>query len=307
MRFCGRTIRDVFSAWVPLAVCWLLAVALGHAQQPQTESNQNQPNRDTPVVVSDAPNVTIQKPQPAAEPKSAQQQSFGVNLGSVSDWVMVAVTCALLYVGTQQWRTYKRQAAIMIEQARHMRDGLEETRKATKATTDAVLMTHRPKIIVREIDIPATLTMFKVGYPTNDPDEIQRILEHDLPSARTLWGKFRITNKGNNSATIILIEAVIHIGAFLPVPNPCYGQELTLPSQKLVGGATVLIDFAPLAITSEETTRVRNGKLHIFALGKIVYIDDLGNGRRTGFAREFHMETGRFRVVKDEPDYDYVD
>jgi len=50
---------------------------------------------------------------------------------------------------------------------------------------------------------------------------------------------------------------------------------------------------------------VRTGATLIYIIGKIIYRDELKNVRRTGFARVFSMDTGRFAPIKNDPDYEY--
>ena len=174
------------------------------------------------------------------------------------------------------------------------------TRRAANAATtsanaarESIVMTHRPKIIVREIDIPETIPLFKL---------------QDTSAITTLTGSFRITNKGNTAATVGLMEATIYVGRLPPPPhNPCFGKTLSNAFPRLPPGTTTRIDFEPHPVTSGDFGDIRAGKVAIYALGKIIYTDELGNARRTGFARRFDMNNGRFTITKDDPDYEYVD
>lgn len=119
-------------------------------------------------------------------------------------------------------------------------------------------------------------------------------------------GKFSLTNIGNGSATTQLIRAVIYRGGSLPPDkNPCSDHALD-KALKMAPGTGSRLDFPPLEMTAEERRRVLDEKDALYAIGKVIYIDNAGNARRTGFARKLNTKTGRFEAVAD-PDYEYED
>ena len=75
----------------------------------------------------------------------------------------------------------------------------------------------------------------------------------------------------------------------------------------MAGGTTDRVAFAQKVISGEEWNDIRNKETVLWVIGKIVYDDDQGNHRRTGFARYFSMDTGRFHILKDDADYEYQD
>jgi hypothetical protein len=188
-----------------------------------------------------------------------------------------------------------------------------ETRRSASAARDSIVMTHRPKIIVRELYMPEATELFKIGNRHTEgvleriiADAVRR-LEKFSADTTIVDGSFRLTNKGTNRATTQLVEAVIYVGDSLPPENPCFGKTVIDKQLKMAAGTTTRIDFKPITLSTDERSAIRDSEAFIYGIGKIIYVDELGNPRRTGFARRFSMKTGRFDILKDEPDYEYVD
>jgi hypothetical protein len=97
-------------------------------KQQQASPSKEQTASPNSDEVSSAPSVPALPVAPQSQPKPAQQSYQGNNETS-EDWRIVLFTFMLTLVAIAQFFA-------MLRQSRHMRDGLVETRKATKATID---------------------------------------------------------------------------------------------------------------------------------------------------------------------------
>ena len=179
-------------------------------------------------------------------------------------------------------------------------------------TRESILKTHRPKIVVREIDITELQLLPRTEADGTRRDDISTAYTAIQANVTELTGSFRITNIGTTAATITYGEAVIYLGTErLPAQNPCSNQPLNQLNRKprllLSPGTTTRLDFPRRQITGSDFTDIRAGRTTLWVMGKIIYADELSNSRRTGFTRRFNRHTGRFEIVDDEPDYEYVD
>jgi hypothetical protein len=279
-------------------------------------------------------------PVPKSQEESAQEQADRESEASTKRWT-IWMTGLTVIVGAGQILMILRQANIakrqneIIErqntimtgqreaadtQSTYMRDGLELTKQAAEAAQESadvarnsVLMTHRPKIIVREIIMPEATELFLVGID-GAAKTMERVIadavrrhERYVPAIAILDGSFRLTNKGSSAAILRLVERTIYLAESLPPENPCFGKSTTMARAEMPSGFTSRVDFETVTITLDQIGQIRREEVAIYVIGKIIYTDGLGNARRTGFARRFNMRTGRFDIVKDDPDYEYVD
>jgi hypothetical protein len=300
--------RSRIVAVIPLV---LMCVGLESAQTPQPPSSP-------PVVVSQQPPAPTTDPSSSAAPATDNRAPVTVNVFPVdqraesaqsSDWkewlpnfIIAFFALTSFIVAVAQGLISKRQADIADRQSKIL-------------DAQSAIMAGPPKIIVREIDVPEMIHVRTIartppeGRTRAIAAEVERQSETtgDVMAPRKLSGSFRMTNKGNRAARTELIEALLWVGETLPQTNPVLGHKLDQQQVTMPAGNTTRLDFRPLTLTDDQEIEIRLGRAHLFALGKIVYRDELGNVRRTGFARGFNIEKGRFEMLKDEPDYEYVD
>lgn len=259
------------------------SVATKNGQQSKSTSDQQQPANPPTIIVT--PQQKSAKELEDERRDREREITIQAENRTFTGWLVIVAVLTGLAVGWQAW----------------------ETRKAANAARDSIILAHRPKIIVREIEIPEAETLSTVGRGhSRGTEEFRQILASYKPEITQLSGSFRITNKGTTTATISLMNAIIYLGHELPNVNPCFKNELQ-QTALLTPGTTGRINFDPRPVTSEEVAAILNGQLLIYAIGKIVYTDALKGSRRTGFARAFDIQTGRFKMRRDEPDYEYVD
>ena len=183
------------------------------------------------------------------------------------------------------------QVCVYWQQAVYMRQGLAETRKAADAATSALIMTHRPRLIVRPITVD--------GF--NDDGSVGLKLTN---------GKAWITNVGVLPATLIAFHAEWLFAAALPLVNPArtasdystaasevppghFGQR-TLDDYSVPLEACFAINNVVEAATKGVSIRA-DGTL--FLLGYIKYKDSIGT-RRNFFCFEYDPLLQTFKPVE---------
>jgi hypothetical protein len=171
-------------------------------------------------------------------------------------------------------------------------------------------MTHRPEITIREIESIEAWMLHEIcrDNPRLPPADlrIRMGVRLGLRQPTHLTGSFRLTNTGGNAATINLINVIFYVGWPLPQINPCFDHVLPVHVPPIGAGETTRLDIPAIEFTIADFLRLGTQETVVHVIGKIVYQDEYGNGRRTGFARRLNVETGRFERRRDE-DYEYSD
>jgi hypothetical protein len=168
---------------------------------------------------------------------------------------------------------------------------------SAKAAKDSIILSHRPKIIVRNV----TATIDPLGP------------EHSIQ------GTLQIFNSGNTSANIFTVTKKVWIGNTLPMAFPydtSGGEKRQVRTFRLLPGKFATEPFSlenkydfPNDSSDRGTSNFalfRSGNLKVYVMGEIAYQDDLDNQRITRFCRHYQTDKGRFIPV-DDPDYECVD
>lgn len=295
------------------------------SQKPQTivQPISAQPNQDTsrnpaaentqnPVVVRELPPVSITKDR--------------------WDRLYIAFTGVLIVVGIlgvraayktlremkAQRETMQGQLTTMQDQLTQMKDSGRQTdslitqatiqaektgiaadaaKKSADAARESIILTHRPKIIVRDMVI--------AWHPLLHRGTCVKKLNENQFDEWQLGGAFYIVNTGNQSATVVSLEQFMSFDELLPFERPSESGVRKFVTIKLKPGESKRLPFHPIAIGNPDTRTLTLG-VSMTAIGRIVYDDELGNRRETGFARKFEMKRQRF-IAMDDPDYEYAD
>ncbi len=285
-----------------IVVLIALLGSYSHAQQRNPENDtQNTAQTQGPAthttIVSinqAAADVAHSRGQPEHEQPNDLWQSFRNTLVDPVTYF----TGLLFWTSYRQWRATSRQADL--------------TDRAVATAEAAVIQGNRPKAIVREIDVPETRHWHERIQRSPDDsdfdvaDSLRRTREFgNTDNVTYLKGSFRLTNKGSSEIQTRLIHATLWIGNTLPQTNPVFNHTIDR-NLVMAGGTTERVDFPTLTVDLSERKDVLLRRSSLWALGKVVYLDKLGNARRTGFARRLNLDTGRFERIRDE-DYDYED
>jgi hypothetical protein len=173
----------------------------------------------------------------------------------------------------------------------------DAAKKSADAARESIILTHRPKIVVRDM-VVAWPALVKRGTC------VKKLNENQFDEWQ-LGGAFYIVNTGNQSATVVSLEQFMSFDDFLPFERPVESGVRKFVAIKLKPGESKRIPFHPIAIGTPDTRTLTFG-VPMTAIGRIVYEDELGNQRETGFARKFEMKRQRF-IAMDDHDYEYAD
>jgi len=201
------------------------------------------------------------------------------------------------------------------DQAKRQADALDvslaETRKiaaATVASTEAgskqatlleksFLLTHRPKLIVRNVVVKRP-----VADGNADP----------FYEGARVRGQFYLQNVGDSRATItesgcwVVWKKNDAPLPGLPMERPYEGQNGNNPApvgSSLLPGVTLTMVFQSDDFLTHEAQRVRESNWPLYVMGWVEYKDDVGTQRRMTFCRRYDANKRRF-VVEDDPDYE---
>jgi hypothetical protein len=178
-----------------------------------------------------------------------------------------------------------------------------ETRKlrkdaadSSKAAREAILLTHRPRLIVRNV------------MTQGDP----------LAGSLDVSGSFQIYNAGNTLARVFNITCESWVGGSLPMKVPYNtrgGDKQEHPLFPVLPGIyqtqqfTISDKFNWHSDTEPNAANyigLKNGSLDIYIMGDISYSDGLDNQRVTRFCRRWDRNKKRFFAV-DDSEYESID
>jgi hypothetical protein len=162
----------------------------------------------------------------------------------------------------------------------------------TKATYDTLQLTHRPKIIVRNIVIPP-LKFLNRKSPMNK-------------WTQELTGYYAVANVGGLPATICHVVEGIWVEKGLPMERPDRDQAGRKVNIILAPGESKEIDFPMMTIPAEDARALINGEANAFFLIHFDYVDSSKIIRRVSACRRYDPDSEQFTRV-DNPDYEYAD
>lgn len=213
------------------------------------------------------------------------------------EWVLVIVGAATAgVICWQSWET-KRAADAAAESMKAVNDQVRILDLQTKATEKTLVLTQRPRIIVRNFYFSELKGTGGILPPTG------------VQNGSLCHGQFYIANSGGTNARIQEIDCRIWVDAEdgrLPMKRPYEGQMGTQMNKILAPGQSTPWAFSRERPLMHQAMNIGTGKTAIYVLGWIGYTDDLGIYRRTCFCRKYDPSTERFRPV-DDPDYENAD
>ena len=159
------------------------------------------------------------------------------------------------------------------------------TKKSLDLAREEFISTHRPKIIVYGVDFG--------GSPNED--------EKPIPVT------FRYVNSGVSTAYVTEIGSrVIHLVNKPNLPNDVQFRlaQIPFPIEVKSGMHGFGITIDKMTPWSPRALNALVGKESVVCVGYLVYEDDNGTKRQTGFCREYDPASKRWKPVKDD-DYEY--
>jgi hypothetical protein len=229
-------------------------------------------------------------------------------------------TAVLVGVGVFQFLMLRRQANALAHHSDLIEDSVGQMRQAvaayerygdltresnlnaqmaTELTRQSLILTHRPKLIIRNVAMDQEDRIFRW----------ESLPGGGNPAAAT--GTLRIVNVGSSTAFVVSIACDVLLLEALPMkwPLPFDPVSDAVPIIAVPAGKYGTQPFpvggrAP--ITSDELFKLSQGLLGLYVIGEIVYRDDLGNIRTTSFCREWRRGNPRF-VAVENADYEHAD
>jgi hypothetical protein len=283
----------------------------GAKQQQGSDSKADSPplpKAPAPASESQAgPGQKEHKPQ--EKPQSIFEKAFAPD--TWANWALFVGAIAAAVIALRTLKAIQRESEVIKSIAAAAGDNTkaiegqaektgivaDAAKKSADAARESIILTHRPKIIVRDMVI--------AWHPLLQRGTCVKKLNETQFDDWQLAGAFYIVNTGNQSATVVSLEQFMSFDELLPFERPHEGGVRKFVGIKLKPGESKRIPFHPIAIGSPDTRTLILG-VPMTAIGRVVYEDELGNGRETGFARKFDMKRQRF-VAIDDPDYEYAD
>jgi hypothetical protein len=173
-------------------------------------------------------------------------------------------------------------------------------KRSIQLAREEFISTNRPKVRVRNIDLPIPRSPWKQGDPP--------------PEGVWVTGHLYVVNVGNSRARIIDSGCwVIERNGGLPMRRPYEGKSGTgvVKPCTLAPGQEALGDIkgdTPLAMGARGIL-IGAANLYLWVMGWIAYVDDLDTPRRTYFCRVYkaNTDTGGSYVAVANPDYEAED
>jgi hypothetical protein len=158
------------------------------------------------------------------------------------------------------------------------------TRESIDLARQEFISTHRPKIIVYGVDF---------GGTPNDS-------EQEIPVT------FRYVNSGVATAYVTQIGTrVIHLfKSTLPNDVQFRIAQLPYPIEVKSGMHAFAITVDTMPSTSPNLLKALEGVEKVVCVGYLVYEDDNGTKRQTGFCRAYDRSSNRWQPMNDD-DYEY--
>jgi hypothetical protein len=169
-----------------------------------------------------------------------------------------------------------------------------QARRQADAADAMIRLTHRPRIIVRNVVIE---NIEKLNRSTSD----RNLLDIDFSDFK---GHYTLANIGGTVAKQVHISHGIYVGTALPMERPA--TQTIKPVPALQPGVAQSIALPAIALSPGNGVAVKNEKADIYWLSLIKYADELGNVRETSICRRFDRQAKRFVRVEDS-DYEYAD
>lgn len=162
------------------------------------------------------------------------------------------------------------------------------TRESIDLARDEYLATHRPEIFIHTVEFA------------------HDAMEHSEKT--TVGAQISYVNKGRNSATIVEIRGRITNRTFPLQSGIMHWEQHVVPTEKILTGRRGYIRISSQIDPDFERIRQRsdtNPRGHVICIGCIVYEDDRGVRRETGFCRRLDAIAERWVPIENS-EYEYA-
>jgi hypothetical protein len=184
-----------------------------------------------------------------------------------------------------------------------IRESLQDTKATVKVSQETLILTHRPKLRVRNI----TITQ---NWATGQRSPLFR-------EGQELIGHFYISNVGGTPAKIVESLCLVHpTKRGLPMNRPYEEMKANnpiAPTTTLQPGEATQAKFGGKLGPEAKDISSFSDNWRLYVMGWVEYTDVSDIKRRTVFCREWRQPRGpdggindpRFFPVKGEPDYEH--
>jgi hypothetical protein len=169
---------------------------------------------------------------------------------------------------------------------------LKAIERQAKSLKEEIRLTHRPRLIVRNIVIAGL-------------ENLNRKTSMNKWSQK-LTGYYTVANVGGLPATIQWIGEGAWVEKVLPMKRPDQEQPGRNVTVQLEPGESKQLNFGEIVFDVEDACDLIDGKSRAFFLARIRYRDLAGISRETGVCRVFDG-TLQYFVRTDNTDYEYSD
>jgi hypothetical protein len=272
--------------------------------------------RPLPPPIANAAQNQGAKPASPRAPITNSSEGESPSNRRIADYTqaLALYTALLVGVGVLQFLALAVQSCFLLGSLRETRAAtgltraaLAETSRSNAATESAAsaaveltrrtfLLSHRPKLIVRNIGVASA------GQP--------RIVLEKMPE-ELAQVRFFVANVGGVVGTITSWCGRVFINERLPLDSPCGTQTATNVHIPLSPGVDKQLEFRlgtaeDLWVRNTQPEQLNTGKRFLWVMGWIEYTDELGNSRRSAFCRQWDPSSLRFVPVADA-DYEHAD
>jgi hypothetical protein len=209
------------------------------------------------------------------------------------EWILIFVgSITAVFIGWQSWETRRAaKAAADSVAAINRQAGIME--RQTAAIEKDLVLTQRPKIYVRN---------FYFSSPTG---RLQNSV--GVTAGSFLDGQFYIVNYGGTPAHLVESYCEVFLDISLPMERPYEGKDGGKELEIIQPGASTPRLFRRATpLTAPERMDIQQGQKHLYILGWVEYLDDVGTRRRMAFCRLYNFGTRRFTPVNNT-DYEHQD
>jgi hypothetical protein len=205
------------------------------------------------------------------EQKSSTEVQGWWNSQTAPQWVLVVLAGAAAVFSFLAFRATRRQAI---------------------AAESTLLLTFRPKIIVRNV--------VARGLETLNRQTSMNKMTSDLT------GYYVVANIGGRPAIIKAVTEGAWVDKALPMERPDVNSPGRAMQIKLDPGESKVIDFHHIELNVEDAVDLINQEKAAYLIVRITYSDEAGIKRETSACRRFDRESKGF-IRTDNPDYEYSD
>lgn len=285
-----------------IVVC---ALAVGFQNSNQTQKGQTKATKSNKQVsVSPPSNKSTRENTDDGRGAEDKKQDSKVTVVSIPevridqrknviDWLMLVFTAALAVTAVFGTCYALKTLRVLRHEARIAVAALKQTGKLANAADEMFRLTHRPKLIIRNVVIHG-MAKLNSQTPMNEQSTV-------------LNGYYTVANVGGLPAILKKRkEGTWCDNKGLPMERPDRENPGKICSDVIAPGESREFSFHDMVLSAEDAVALVFQKTTAYFLVQIEYTDGAGIKRQTSACRKFFQDIKRFGRIED-PDYEYAD